>query len=85
MAVSPGRGLTSQSLSTWRLFEQASNLHDVPEKISIDKSGANTASVRGLMEDSGLSIELRQSKYFNNIVERDHRAIKRRVRPLTGR
>ena len=37
-----------------RFFEQAINLHDVPEKITIDKSGANTAAVRGLMADSGL-------------------------------
>lgn len=67
-----------------RFFEQAVNLHDLPEKITIDKSGANTAAVRGLVEDSGLQIELRQSKYLNNIVEQDHRAIKRRVRPMMG-
>ena len=67
-----------------RFFERAINLHDVPEKITIDKSGANTAAVRGLLEDSGLAIELRQSKYLNNIVEQDHRAIKRRVRPMMG-
>lgn len=67
-----------------RFFEQAINQHDVPEKITIDKSGANTAAVRGLLEDSGLAIELRQSKYQNNIVEQDHRAIKRRVRPMMG-
>lgn len=67
-----------------RFFEKAINLHDVPEKITIDKSGANTAAVRGLMADSGLAIELRQSKYLNNIVEQDHRAIKRRVRPMMG-
>src|SRR5574343_1810043 len=67
-----------------RVFEQAINLHDVPEKITIDKSGANTAAVRGLLEDSGLAIELRQSKYQNNIVEQDHRTIKRRVRPMMG-
>lgn len=67
-----------------RFFEQAINLHDVPEKITIDKSGANTAAVRGLIADSGVAIELRQSKYLNNIVEQDHRAIKRRTRPMMG-
>lgn len=71
-------------LTARRFFEQAVNLHDLPEKITIDKSGANTAAVRGLVEDSGLQIELRQSKYLNNIVEQDHRAIKRRVRPMMG-
>ena len=34
--------------------------------------------------DSGADIELRQSKYLNNIVEQDHRAIKRIVRPMLG-
>jgi transposase-like protein len=67
-----------------RFFEQAINLHDAPEKITIDKSGANTAAVKGLIDDSGLEIELRQSKYLNNIVEQDHRTIKRRVRPMMG-
>ena len=34
--------------------------------------------------DSGADIGLRQSKYLNNIVEQDHRAIKRIVRPMLG-
>lgn len=67
-----------------RFFERAIGLHDLPEKITIDKSGANTAAVRGLVKVSGLHIDLRQSKYLNNIVEQDHRAIKRRVRPMMG-
>jgi len=67
-----------------RFFERAIDQHDVPEKTTIDKSGANTAAVHGLVADSGVAIELRQSKYLNNIVEQDHRAIKRRVRPMLG-
>src|SRR4029450_5702871 len=67
-----------------RFFERAIDQHDAPEKITIDKSGANTAAVRGLLADSGGVIELRQSKYLNNLVEQDHRAIKRRLRPMMG-
>jgi putative transposase len=67
-----------------RFFERAIELHGVPEKITIDKSGANTATMEGLRADSGADIELRQSKYLNNIVEQDHRAIKRIVRPMLG-
>ena len=67
-----------------RFFERAIDLHDVPEKITIDKSGANTAAGRALVADSGVDIELRQRKYLNNIVEQDHRAIKRRTRPMMG-
>ena len=40
--------------------------------------------MRGLVADSGAAIELRQSKYLNNLVEQDHRAIKRRIRPMMG-
>ncbi len=36
------------------------------------------------MADSGLAIELRQSKYLNNLIEQDHRAVKRIVRPMLG-
>ena len=56
----------------------------MPEKITIDKSGANTAAIEGMRADSGADIELRQSKYLNNIVEQDHRAIKRIVGPMLG-
>ncbi len=42
-----------------RFFEQAIDLHGAPEKITIDKSGANTAAVHSLVADSGLQIELR--------------------------
>ena len=65
-------------------FERAIDAHGVPETITIDKSGANTAAIEGLRADSGADIELRQSKYLNNIVEQDHRAIKRIVRPMLG-
>ena len=67
-----------------RFLERAIDLHGVPEKITIDKSGANTAAIEGVRADSGADIELRQSKYLNNIVEQDHRAIKRIVRPMLG-
>ena len=67
-----------------RFFERVIDLHGEPEKITIDKSGTNTAAARGLIEDSGLDIELRQSKYLNNLVEQDYRTVKRRVRPMMG-
>jgi putative transposase len=58
-------------------FEHAIDLHGVPEKITIDKSGANTAAIASIQADSGLPIAMRQSKYLNNLVEQDHRAVKR--------
>ena len=65
-------------------FERAIDLHGVPEKITIDKSGANTAAIVGMCAASGVDIEMRQSKYLNNLIEQDHRAIKRVVRPMLG-
>ena len=56
----------------------------MPEKITIDKSGANTAAITSIKADSGLPIEMRQSKYLNNLVEQDHRAVKRITRPMLG-
>ena len=65
-------------------FERAIDAHGVPETITIDKGGANTAAIEGLRADSGADIKLLQSKYLNNIVEQDHRVIKRIVRPMPG-
>ena len=56
----------------------------MPETITIGKSGANTAAIEGMRADSGADIQLPQSKYLNNIVKQDHRAIKRIVRPMLG-
>src|SRR5450755_2154339 len=67
-----------------RFFERAIDRHGVPEKITIDMSGANTAAVNSMVADNGAAIELRQSKYLNNLIEQDHRAIKRIVRPMLG-
>jgi transposase-like protein len=67
-----------------RFLERAIALHGEPEKITIDKSPANTAAVTGYNADHEAAIELRQVKYLNNIVEQDHRAVKRMVRPMLG-
>jgi len=67
-----------------RFLEQAINLHGVPEKITIDKSGANTAAIESVNADACVDIVLRQSKYLNNIVEQDHRGVKRVIQPMLG-
>ena len=67
-----------------RFLERAIDLHGVPDKISIDKSDADTAAIHSVQADSGADIELRQIKFLNNVVEQDHRAIKRIVRPMLG-
>jgi putative transposase len=67
-----------------RFLERAIGKHGLPDKITVDKSRANIAAVHGIQADTGALIELRQVKYLNNIVEQDHRAIKRIIRPMLG-
>ncbi len=70
--------------ATRRYLERAINLHGLPQKITINKSGSNTAVIKSVNADACLDIELRQSKYLNNIIEQDHRAVKRIVDPMMG-
>ena len=67
-----------------RFLCKAIGQHGVPAKITIDKSGANTAAIESYNSEQDAEIDLRQIKYLNNIVEQDHRAIKRQVRPMMG-
>ena len=67
-----------------RFFKKAVGQHGLPEKAAIDKSGANTAALEALQKETGQTIEIRQIKCLNNLVEQDHRAIKRIVRPMLG-
>ena len=48
------------------------------------RSRANTAAITSIQADSGLPTEMRQSKYLNNLVEQDHRAVKLITRPMLG-
>jgi putative transposase len=56
----------------------------VPEKITIDGSAANEAAIKSYNAEHGTAIIIRQVKYLNNIVEQDHRAVKRLTRPIMG-
>ena len=67
-----------------RYLERAINLHGIPEKITIYKSSANTAAIHSVNAEIGMDIELRQSKYLNNRVEQDHRAVKQVTNPMLG-
>ena len=57
---------------------------DVPEKITIDKSGANTAAIESVKADACVDILMRNNKYLNNIVEQGHRAVKKITGPMLG-
>jgi putative transposase len=67
-----------------RFLTKAIRRHGVPEKIAIDASEANAAAIRGYNEAHGTAIIIRQVKYLNNLVEQDHRGVKRGTRPMLG-
>jgi putative transposase len=67
-----------------RYFEKAIDQNGAPETVTIDKSGANLAGLHAINAERETPIRIRQVKYLNNIVEQDHRAIKRRTRPMLG-
>jgi len=74
------------SAAALRFFRKAIRHHGEPDVVTIDKSGANTAALTtlnaGKPEEEPITI--RQSKYLNNLIEQDHRNIKRRIRPMLG-
>jgi putative transposase len=67
-----------------RFLTQAIRRHGVPETITIDGSEANAAAIKCYNEEHGTHIIIRQVKYLNNMVEQDHRGVKRVTRPMLG-
>jgi putative transposase len=79
----------SDTTAAGRFFKRAVGTNGVPDRIAIDKSGANLAGLQSLIvilkfTEAGQIINIIQSKYLNNIVEQDRRFIKRITRPMLG-
>ena len=68
--------------AAYKYLKKAIEENGIPEKVNIDKSGANTAGIKLYNERKGTNIEIRQCKYLNNIVEQDHRNVKRITKPI---
>jgi putative transposase len=76
-----------------RFLSRAMKRHGRPERIVIDGSQTNreailSCDVTDRLQDRSRRklkpIRILQSAYLNNRIEQDHRAIKRRVRPMMG-
>jgi putative transposase len=76
-----------------RFLSRAMKRHGRPERIVIDGSQTNreailSCDVTDRLQDRSRRklkpIHILQSAYLNNRIEQDHRAIKRRVRPMMG-
>lgn len=59
----------------------------IPRVITLDKSGANLSAIKEIKRENDIAlkgVEIRQIKYLNNIVEQDHRFIKKKVKSTLG-
>ena len=73
-----------------KFFSRAIGEAGLPETVTVDKSGANLAAltaINALLFMAGLwplSLTIRQNKYLNNVIEQDHRGIKRVTKATLG-
>ena len=67
-----------------RFLTKAIRRHPVPTTITLDGSRANAAAIASNNAAHDTTIEIRQVRDLNNVVEQDHRAVKRVVRPMLG-
>ena len=68
-----------QRMSAQSFLIKAIGNNGKPTLINIDKSGANHSAIRVYNKRSFSRIQIRACKFLNNIVEQDHRFIKRRT------
>ena len=67
-------------------FKKSINRNGEPESVVIDKRGSKLAALKSINKNKKESdkIKINRSKYLNNIVEQDHRFIKKRIKPMLG-
>jgi len=74
-------------------FNKAIGSSGLPEKVTMDKSGANKAGINTINLElallcmfGGLPLQMtvRQIKYLNNIIEQDHRFVKKTTNGMRG-
>jgi len=75
--------------ATTSFFTRTLGNNGVPERVVIDQSGANLAGLKNMNSLLMLNgryrfIDILQVKYLNNIIEQDHRFIKKITRPMKG-
>jgi len=75
---------TRDSKAALSFLKKAINENRKPSLVNIDQSGANHAGLKQVNRDHHTRIKIRQCKYLNNIIEQDHRRIKRLTRPMLG-
>ncbi|WP_221898407.1 DDE-type integrase/transposase/recombinase [Bathymodiolus japonicus methanotrophic gill symbiont] len=82
------RGVEDEEAAT-AFFKQTINNNGFPDKVVMDKSGANYAGLANInllliLAGFATMIDILQVKYLNNIIEQDHRFIKKITKPMMG-
>ena len=67
-----------------RFFMKAMRANSDPGKFIIDKREFDKTTMDETNPDRDEPIEVCQNKCFNNIIEQDHRAVKRITKPVMG-
>lgn len=72
-----------------RFFRRTIATNRVPDRVVIDKSGANLAGLKAVnvmlkFTGKAQTVRIVQVKYLNNILEQDHRFIKKITDPMKG-
>jgi len=72
--------------SAQKFLNKAIGNNGKPRVVNIDKSGSNFTAIRAVNRRNfwKKNVKIRQCKYLNNVVEQDHRTIKRRIYITTG-
>lgn len=52
-----------------RYFEKSIDQNGEPERVTIDKSGANRAALEALNAERDTPLKIRENKYLNSIIE----------------
>ena len=77
---------TRNTQAAKKFLKKAIGSSGQPQKVNMDKSGANLAGLTEINQELSpeQQITIRQVKYLNNMVEQDHRGIKRVTKPMLG-
>lgn len=68
--------------AAYKFLKKAIKNNGIPLIINIDRSGANEEAIRLYNDRHGTDIIIRKVKFLNNIIESDHRKIKRHTKSM---
>jgi transposase, IS6 family len=82
----PHAGAIEEKVAQPALPANSNASREAPRVINVDKNAAYPKAIAELKASGALPafVELRQVKYLNNLIEQDHRFIKRLVKPGMG-